>query len=443
MDFLRTPIQTIQWVQRLLDAPCESLARWLNKSEIRKESFYLLVSIIAGCIAYQLSQDRTPFMKLFSGKGGFGYRFLQYLPLVVTLCFSFGWIFFKTDQRPKFHRWRYLAIILLGYFGWIYARNLMYGMYERAFGNLVALLIALFPLGLLCFSYFRERLKVWHLIVISIGSGTLISYLMTRGILIPNGWPLTPHRILLITIFFVIERPLLKEDKIDWTLVKAYFFSPSHLVTTLPVKVQSLARADNLLEIRIKGLRDVVFGFLLIIFWFKSSLWLNMRSEVLSHSILQYLRFYCISNASIGIPVGMMRWMGWQLPNHYNVPLLAWSPAERWRRWNTYFFNWFASVIFIPLHRKTGKPFLGLMAVFVMTAYIHSGVDIYYFLATGKAIYLRLFERQLIFFTFHGLAVYISIRFPFIFGSTYSPRAWLGVLITWIMMCSIHFFAPI
>src|SRR5690606_7362266 len=84
-----------------------------------------------------------------------------------------------------------------------------------------------------------------------------------------------------------------------------------------------------------------------------------------------YLETYALSCGSISVPVGLARLWGFNMPDGYVMPLLASSPFERWRRWNTYFFNFIRWIVFLPLAKLTQSLFVAVMITFIVSSLFH------------------------------------------------------------------------
>jgi D-alanyl-lipoteichoic acid acyltransferase DltB (MBOAT superfamily) len=70
---------------------------------------------------------------------------------------------------------------------------------------------------------------------------------------------------------------------------------------------------------------------------------------------LRLAREYAVHSGVASLQIGVMRQLGWTIPERYVYPLLARSPAEFWRRWNTYVGDWARIYVFRPLARALGR----------------------------------------------------------------------------------------
>ena len=64
---------------------------------------------------------------------------------------------------------------------------------------------------------------------------------------------------------------------------------------------------------------------------------LNLWAQYVAHSSLAHLQ------------IGCMRLLGYSIPERYNYALLARSPDDFWRRWNTYIGSWLLRYAYLPL----------------------------------------------------------------------------------------------
>ena len=112
---------------------------------------------------------------------------------------------------------------------------------------------------------------------------------------------------------------------------------------------------------------------------------------------LRALSEYAAHSGLASIQIGIMRQLGYQVPERYNYPFLASSPLDFWRRWNTYVGGWLRQYVFMPgmmfAGRRTRAPWA--MAVVLTVVFVVSGLlhDIY-----GYAISFDTDPRYLLFF---------------------------------------------
>lgn len=84
------------------------------------------------------------------------------------------------------------------------------------------------------------------------------------------------------------------------------------------------------------------------------------------------LSFHAAHSGLAHLQIGLMRVIGWELPERYDYPLLARTPADFWRRWNTYVRSWLEAYVFLPvargIARRSRSPWLPAIAVLVTLA---------------------------------------------------------------------------
>jgi hypothetical protein len=138
-----------------------------------------------------------------------------------------------------------------------------------------------------------------------------------------------------------------------------------------------------------------------------------------------------------------MRVLGFHVPDAFDSPLLAASPADRWRRWNFHIYEWTRLLIFQPALKKFKSLFVALLLAFLATWITHAGSRFNHFLidpagpqAGPEAL------THLSFYLWHALAIYIAMKLKNIWPSGQTKRGWIGVLITWVMMIFIHLWIP-
>ena len=70
---------------------------------------------------------------------------------------------------------------------------------------------------------------------------------------------------------------------------------------------------------------------------------------VLALGALRLCREYAVQSGVASLQIGCMRQLGYLLPERFSYPLLSRSPADFWRRWNTYVGGWARIYVFLPL----------------------------------------------------------------------------------------------
>ncbi|HTB74467.1 MAG TPA: MBOAT family O-acyltransferase [Polyangiaceae bacterium] len=68
-----------------------------------------------------------------------------------------------------------------------------------------------------------------------------------------------------------------------------------------------------------------------------------------------FLTVYAAHSGLASIQIGLMREVGWTVPERYRWPILATSPMDFWRRWNVYVRLWLEAYVFLPLARRVAR----------------------------------------------------------------------------------------
>jgi hypothetical protein len=78
--------------------------------------------------------------------------------------------------------------------------------------------------------------------------------------------------------------------------------------------------------------------------------------------------------ASADVPVLIARLYGWQLPDPFRAPLLAWNPVELWRRWGIYNRSFLLRLVYFPLGGNRRHRYRNVVLTFLASALVlHSG----------------------------------------------------------------------
>lgn len=249
-----------------------------------------------------------------------------------------------------------------------------------------------------------------------------------------------PNRLLFLLVIPLLETQLLAGLNGNALFSKQLLF-PTQLIYPVPTRLKHWLPAPDRWKMQARGLVDIGFGFLMI--WvFNLMAKASFKkydlgfTEFLGFGLYSYLETYALSCGSLSIPVGLARLWGFNLPDGYSLPLLAASPFERWRRWNTYFFNFIRWAVFLPVAKLTGSVFIAVMLTFLATLLLHvSTASPLNFIDLSDRI---LSSDAMAFFLCHGFVVYLSLKLNLrIFDGT-TRAAWGGVALTWLLMILIH-----
>jgi D-alanyl-lipoteichoic acid acyltransferase DltB (MBOAT superfamily) len=68
---------------------------------------------------------------------------------------------------------------------------------------------------------------------------------------------------------------------------------------------------------------------------------------------LRLIEQYAAHSGVASLQIGALFMLGYRIPERYRYPLFARSPAEFWRRWNTYIGGWARIYVYTPLVMKS------------------------------------------------------------------------------------------
>lgn len=250
-----------------------------------------------------------------------------------------------------------------------------------------------------------------------------------------------PHRLAFLLILPLLELEL--GTATSRGLFRRQLWFPTQLFFPVPTRLQDWAESRQPARVQLRGLFDVILGFSFLYgsFWmfqtsFQSWLQLSSVGEYFAFGLVSYVKVYLYSCGAVSVPVGLARLCGFAMPDAFTLPLLAASPFDRWRRWNTYFYRFFRFTIFLPLARRFQSTFLAVMAVFLACAFFHVGVVFPFEPSSLAERYLA--SGVTTFFLGHGLAVYVGLKLNLSIFAGGRRAGWLGVAVTWITMIALH-----
>lgn len=153
-----------------------------------------------------------------------------------------------------------------------------------------------------------------------------------------------------------------------------------------------------------------------------------------------FLKVSAISNFFFGI----IQIVGGNIKDPHDFPFLAHNPMERWNRWNIYISKFFRSMILIPTFRKTKNLFISVSALFLALGFFHLPTEqTFHFLKDPNAeFFAESFWPIFRVYFMHGIFVYFSLLIPKIFGDKNKKSGWIGVIITYLVLCFIYQFRP-
>lgn len=219
-------------------------------------------------------------------------------------------------------------------------------------------------------------------------------------------------------------------------------FFPTNIVFQLPIKSEQTQVDAKNLETRILGLRDILVALVIGILGIALLKYRNntLQTSFFTLGFTNYLYVFAVSYYFINTIVGCLRWLGYPMNPASSLALIAVSPAERWRTWNTYYYSFLHQHIFFPIFKKSGKNlFLAITVTFFVSAFLHQSSRLFYLVSLNLQYFQSItVQRELLFFFLHGMAVYVSLLLGPRWPDSGKRIAWFGVFITWVMMILIH-----
>ena len=147
---------------------------------------------------------------------------------------------------------------------------------------------------------------------------------------------------------------------------------------------------------------------------YESITWRYAWLGALAYSLMLYFNFYGYSLMAVGL--GKMT--GFALPENFQLPYLARSVREFYRRWHVTMGQWFRRYVYVPLggNRKgEGRTILNLLVVWLLTGFWH-GITVNFFL-WGIFLWICIVAERLI------------CRLPFVKKLNILPHLWLWFVI--------------
>lgn len=365
--------------------------------------------------------------------------------IVVSVLFAFIWRCFPKPGKSLYWIGAFCTILLSLHFVPILTSGKL-STYTSLY-NVVGAYLVLF-LVLLVVRGQSFNIQFLSLFVASIATMIFISLIASSGVEIDGIWANQANR--LIILFSVVASERISRAQVFQRLTDkvAYFFHPAYLFTPIPLRAEQINNTDDVFSV-LKGSYDICLCALAMIATLAlESRFINAQFDYAKQGLLElgfykYLTYYLRSLAWIGFPIAICRLFGMKMDDYFDKPLLAVSPFDRWRKWNTYYYQWFYSFIFFPLLKKRIAVFAAVMTVFFVTMLIHLGSStINLFLPSRDSLTDVYLIRAIIFFSLHGLAVYFSLKLSRFWPNAKTSAGWLGFLVTHVLMLIIHIFAP-
>lgn len=106
--------------------------------------------------------------------------------------------------------------------------------------------------------------------------------------------------------------------------------------------------------------------------------WHGLFVSIVGLGVLRFVCAYFVQAGTANVRIGLMRALGYPVPDSFNYPFLASSPTDFWRRWNVYMLNWLKRYVYRPMTRREPLRRAGPMglaacvfATFVLSGLLH------------------------------------------------------------------------
>lgn len=420
----------------------------VTSSKSRTFTFLTLAFVIGAILPFYYAK----IMNFVGIGGGFSFNFLiTRIPLFSVLLMAGPFLIFA-DKR-----WYPLCLVVF-FFSYVFGAWFL-GSIASPVPVLSSTILTILLPGMLFVLAYQRNLKLFlfpALSIVTIGAILLVS-LETPFLRLNNGNFHSVVKIAHLERILMVLGVLVAEYQINILHVGMrtkellqYLFSPSILTYPLPVYSRYLIREHGSLRLMMEGFSDFglaaisiaagvpiiyILGFLNRLDWLRE--YPTLKLFVMGWFV--YLFYYVNSFAHVRFGTGVLRWIGYKVPDGYHFPLFSVTPQDRWRRWNTYFYAFFRSFVFLPVMKWTKSPLLASVLTFFVTFLFHQAsmaISLHSLNdALGESLKLR---EDLIFFLLHGVAVWFGIRTAKFWPSGESLWGWWGVLVTHVMMAFIH-----
>ncbi len=297
-------------------------------------------------------------------------------------------------------------------------------------------------------SKFRPDLRTLALLPLGAGIIAVISIFPLSALIMPNF--LLFHFFRYAFVFTSLDpKQVLPIKKTSVARVLAFIFSPVYLMTPLPINFKQWTQdsSENKINLKAKAIIYLIIcSIFLILIQNSNPIRSYAQKEIsiyqfrwLGFGLVNYLYFFLFSYVNITIPIALLWWCGFNLPAAYNLPLIATTPQARWRRWNTYFYEWFFKYIYLPVFRTTSSVLASILSVFMVTFLMHaSRYSDLWSLEDNLIPSSRNMARKFLFFMAHALVVFIGLKYSKFWPDETKVTGWLGVLAMFIIMGFIH-----
>lgn len=223
--------------------------------------------------------------------------------------------------------------------------------------------------------------------------------------------------------------------------VLSYVFTPTHLLSPVPINFKSWESMTEDSRLKIKSTLFLFFSIIFLILGlilkdYRYTINILNSPNLLKNWIfgaVNYFYFFCNAYVSITIPVCIAWWFGVNIQPAFALPFLATSPQDRWRTWNTLFYDWFFKFIHLPIFKKTKSLALSIFIIFLVNVIVHANVRVNLFATEDISEYFS-FKNLIIFNFIQALLLYLGLRFSDYLPSGNKKSGWLGVVFMFILM---------
>lgn len=207
------------------------------------------------------------------------------------------------------------------------------------------------------------------------------------------------------------------------------------------------AEPEKIFEIRLRGLFDLLAAIGMFVVYCQVEQTLSMpffQSQTMGAGFLlvgfvYYMDLYAKSYFALRLVAGLGRWIALDLKDPFNFALLASSPMDHWRRWNTFFNGWARDFIFFPMLARRYTASFALVVTFAISFFVHSFTI---FCLLGHAYVLPtiifIIRSKFVYYLLQTIAVYLAIKIPWLWPSGVTRKGWLGVALTTLVMAVLH-----